>query len=1115
MVVIIPLYIEITRAKDANAVPSASAQPLFFAAPIVRAQSVERALGNLQNELQQKLLALSRAPDHDGLLPWLDLPNYQSHRLKLRVHDGERERVGDFIWISYRALDRLLLFTPKLPHAHIEIDSLEHMTERLPLVMSQWLKQARKSSTTQAQENFTQAGNYIEFDDLAIPDDCQVRLSLLELDINPTQASVKAGKLDLAGMGGADRQPDGAAELSKVGRQLNANYLEGMPRGIGIQNEALRLMQAWLSPKREAQLLLGASGVGKTMVIFEAIRLMKLAADAKLQPRIWLISPQRLISGMSYLGEWEARLLAILKYAEQRNLILYFDDVLALFSAGKHSGSDLTVGDLLLPWLEKRQVHALAEMTPETWRVLRERRRDFADLWQVQPVHPLPDAKRWAVLAALTRELSMAHDIQFDLHAVPCAVELCTRYAGEREFPGNVADQLRRLAARAPAKARITRDDVTQDFSQRLGLSLDLLDARKTLLAADIEAQLRQYLKGQASAISALTNAVLRCKTGLNDPKRPLAVMLLLGPTGVGKTQCAKALAKLVSPNVDALIRIDLNEYSEFGDAARLVGTWAQPDGILTAAIRRQPTSVVLFDEIEKANPEVFDLLLSLLDEGRLTDAHGRVADFTRAFILMTSNLGAREAGVQLGFTALAHQQDFYQDAAKKFFRPEFFNRLDDVIGFRPFNASELREITTLLVQQALARAGIRARHCLVALESSAIAALAQIGQDPNLGARAIKRGIERALVQPLARYLSVLNVRQPLRITLTGVAESLSIALEEFAYAARTVADFRHIVSLDQLADVFDACTDLLAQFEIQLDAMSASGSIALGAISSKAQHYFACREQQSYVQRALERLTRAQTGKPLGRPHKLVHARASSARSEYAGAGARAKQGEALISQLSEIGSAEASAAQGFSSAGPTREALILQDNLRMLISAISWFAILLNANVELETRFLNFVRLPTPLGTDATAGGLLANMAEALKLLPGCQQTHLVAAPSDIGDSETSRSAALHIEGFALDALLQVAQGWTLSLPESGLQLSRLASRKEINAPDEDASAIIIRKQTTDGFVDLRSNLRLASQSKPNEYLDFWLAHLPLPAALNLALAATLERLSEPSP
>ena len=1119
MRVTIPVYIEMTRANPVQSQHSASAQPLFFAAPKQRAQNVERALSGLQNQLQQTLLALSRASDHDALVPWLDLPDYQSHRLRLRVDDGERVCVGDFIWISYHALGRLLLFTPKLAHAHIELESLDYMAERLPLVVSGWLKQSRKNSVTASAEAST-VGSRLEFDDLAIPEHCQVRLSLLELDINPTQASVKSSKQDRAGMGGTDRQPDGAHELSKVGRQLNASYLEGMPRGIGIQSEAMQLIRAWQSPKREAALLLGRSGVGKTMVIFEALRLLKLEQDAKLQPRIWLISPQRLISGMSYLGEWEARLLAILNYAQARNLILYFDDVLALFSAGKHSGSDLTVGDLLLPWLEKRQVRALAEMTPETWRVLRERRRDFADLWQVQPVQPLPDVKRWAVLAALTRELSMAHNIQFDLHAVPCAVELCTRYAGEREFPGNVADQLRQLAARAAPQTRITRDDVIADFSRRLGLSLDLLDARKTLLAGDIEAGLRQHLKGQNTAISALTAAVLRCKTGLNDPKRPLTVMLLLGPTGVGKTQCAKALAKFVSPNVDALIRVDLNEYTEFGDAARLIGTWAQPEGILTAAIRRQPTAVVLFDEIEKANPEVFDVLLSLLDEGRLTDAHGRVADFTRAFILLTSNLGARDAATQLGFTAQAHAKNQYQDAAKKFFRVEFFNRLDDVIGFRPFNANELSEITTTLVQQALARAGIRARHCLVALEPSAIATLAQIGQDPNLGARAIKRGIERALVQPLARYLSVLSARQPLRIALSGIGASLSITLEAFSYAAQSVPNLRRIVSLDQLGKVLCACTDLLAELDQQLNAVSDIDSVALNAISSKAQHYFACREQRSNLEHALARLTSSNTGKALSKPHKLMQARASTARNEYTGAGARAKQGALLSSHLLEFHSAEAGAEKNL-----TREAVLLQENLRKLLSAISWFAILLNANAELEQRFLHLLQLPTPLAANAPAWDSLINNAEALKLLPGCQHAQILNKRASQDDAnacnpDASIAITLQIEGFALDALLQVEQGWTLTTAESGLALSRALiceslGGKSWDGPHEQNSTLIIRKKSADGMIDLRSGLRLSVQSKPNERLDFLLAHLPLPPTLKLALDETLKLLEDASP
>jgi ATP-dependent Clp protease ATP-binding subunit ClpC len=1106
MLILIPIYIETTRASLTNAASQALVQPLFFGTPIQRAVSVERALAALQTELQQKLLGLARAPDHHDLVPWLDVPDYQSHRLRLRVHDGQREWVGEFIWISYRALDRLLLFTPKLAHAHVEIDSLEHMTERLSQVVSQWLKQARKSAVAASSELHAQPNKLLEFADLAIPENTQVRLSLLELDINPTQASVKVRKQDRAGMGGDDRQPDGAQELTKVGRLLNAQHLENMPRGIGIEADVALLLRAWQNRKRQATLLLGKSGVGKTMLIYEALRQIKAEAavrDSKQNweepPRIWLVSPQRLISGMSYLGEWEARLLAILKHAENRNLILYFDDVLALFSAGKHSGSDLTVGDLLLPWLEKRQVRVLAEMTPESWRVLRERRRDFADLWQVQPIQPLPDAKRWSVLAALTRKLAIAHNIQFDLHAVPCAVELCTRYAGEREFPGNVAEQLRQLAARAAPASRITRDDVIADFSRRLGLSLALLDARKTLLESDIETELRKHLKGQNAAISALTEAVLRCKTGLNDPKRPLAVLLLLGPTGVGKTQCAKALARLVSPHLDALIRIDLNEYTDVGDAARLIGTWAQPDGVLTSAIRRQPTAVVLFDEIEKANPEVFDVLLSLLDEGRLSDAHGRVADFTRAFILLTSNLGAREAQVQLGFTATAHAQNQYREAAKKFFRPEFFNRLDDIIGFRPFNDTELREITTALIQQALSRAGIRARHCLVALEPSAIGALQQFGQDPNLGARAIKRGIERALMQPLARYLSVLNVRQPLRIILSGANDTLSIALEEFSFAARTGPDLRGVEHVHDLDDVLSVIAQLLDQQSARLDAMIDVGSIALSAISAQAQHYFACREQLGFAQRLLDKLRRSSAQKPLGKPHKMVQARRSNARADHAGSAAHAKQGVDLSLHLAELDSADVEAQVSLS-----RETQQLHETLRKLLGAISWLTLLLDADAVVETRYLRWKTLPDTVGVIGIEAVELLLVGDALSLLPGCQHVELL--DHDVQSyRHDGTPATLKITGFGIGALCQAEQGWTLEVGQSGLALSGIAVSAVVGEITAQLPNSIIRKKSLQAVTDLRTGLKLSSQCKTLERLDFWLAHLPLPDPLAQALRA----------
>jgi ATP-dependent Clp protease ATP-binding subunit ClpC len=1079
----IPVYVELFRGTQARV----SVRPLFIAGFECTAPSLDRALQKLRNLVHQHLLELSRMPDQSALLPWLEVPDYQTHRLQLRVHDGEREQLGELLWVSYRALDRQLIFTAKHPAQHAELsgERVEStvLNERAAQVLGQWLKRAKRKNQD------------LQFADLVIAPEAQVRLSALELDFNPHQRQADKKDQDRAGIGGGSEQLDGAKELAKVGRLVNQLYPDHLQRGIAIDDAVDQLINLLQQTNRRAVLLLGQSGVGKTTVVHEALyRLQQrrtspaaLAAEKLSVPRIWLVSPQRLISGMSYLGQWEARLLAILRHLQDRD-VLYFDDLLGLLDAGKSSGSDLAVVDLLLPWIDKRKIRVIAEMTPEAWRVLRERRRDLADLFEVLPIEPMPDDQRWRVLAALTRELEQSQDVRFDLSAVPCAMGLSTRYTGEREFPGNIADVLRRIATRASSAQQdlsgaqkqvsklIDRHAVIADFSRRLGLSLELLDRDVVLDHEMIMAQLRQHLKGQEQAQLALANAILRSKTGMNDPKRPLAVMLLLGPTGVGKTQCAKALAKVIAPHQDALLRFDLNEYTDASDAARLVGTWAQPDGLLTAAIRRTPTAVLLFDEIEKAAPEVFDMLLSVLDEGRLTDAHGRVADFTRAYILLTSNLGAKQAATQLGFTGGVNAQSQFIDAAKRFFRPEFFNRLDEVIGFSPFNDAQLAEITRQLIDEVLTRSGLRARQCLIVLDDAARKSLQAIGQDPNLGARALKRGIERALVQPLARHLSVLHVNQPMRICVTGIDQTLSISVQAFAFAERWPQYFSDVFVRADITPWVDVVDDYLQDLDQQIELMQPVQGIELGAVTIAMQHYFACREQQRFITVLIEKLRRAPS-KALRHPARSIQHRALGERkrlgNEGVAAHARSEVDLALhLQDLPEPGEAV------------PLEAEQARAELRKLIGALAWLVVLMQAPSSIERIVLEPRSLPERSALDTS----FASLAEALRLLPGCISTQVKLDPP-----------ALVVEGFAMQALLSAELGWTLAQDGAGVALSGFAIRVE--GADAETQLIepkdIIRKLTS-RCLDVRSQISIETNASAADRLSYLLAHLPWPLA-----------------
>jgi DNA polymerase III delta prime subunit len=346
---------------------------------------------------------------------------------------------------------------------------------------------------------------------------------------------------------------------------------------------------------------------------------------------------------------------------------------------------------------------------------------------------------------------------------------------------------------------------------------------------------------GQAEAVEALADVVSIAKARLNDPDRPLAAFLFLGPTGVGKTECAKAIARTLFGDAERLLRFDLNEFNQYGAAARLVGTFQQPEGLLTSAIRRQPFAVVLLDEIEKAHPEVFDLLLSVLGEGRLTDALGRTADFSNAIIIMTSNLGVREAAGGLGFNPETDRSFAYTGAAEKFFRPEFFNRLDRVIPFKKLTRVELAAIARKLVNDVLAREGFGQRKCVLNVSADALERVIDAGYDPALGARAMKRAVERELAQPAAARLAELPPGEFTIVTVQARDNALSVSVQAPGWAEKVSLEDRAALPV---ADRVAAAWAALEQIDGVLDALRPAGAVVAGKVSPEHERYFALKE-------------------------------------------------------------------------------------------------------------------------------------------------------------------------------------------------------------------------------------------------------------------------------
>jgi hypothetical protein len=399
-------------------------------------------------------------------------------------------------------------------------------------------------------------------------------------------------------------------------------------------------------------------------------------------------------------------------------------------------------------------------------------------------------------------------------------LDLQRRYVRDVAMPGKAAELLRRLAG-GRANKDVGRTEVLAAFGAYSGLAAAFLDDRVRLRRADVVAALAGRVVSQPAAVDAMADAVCVAKARLNDPGRPVATFLFLGPTGVGKTESAKALAAYLfgaagnndgnrssgdgagGPGTgdgdggDRLIRFDMNEFVDPAAAGRLTGTFGDPDGLLTAAVRRQPFGVVLLDEIEKAHPAVFDLLLAVLGEGRLTDARGRTADFTNAIVVMTSNLGAGDADAGFGLRPpgadAAAARGRYRAAAERFFRPEFFNRIDRVVPFDRLGRADVADIARRLMDGLLRRDGLANRRCVLRVDPAALARVVDAGYHPRLGARALKREVERQIAGPVARRLAAMPPGEPTVIDVlpppAGTAHAASSPVASFAPPPRPAA--------------------------------------------------------------------------------------------------------------------------------------------------------------------------------------------------------------------------------------------------------------------------------------------------------------------------------------
>jgi ATP-dependent Clp protease ATP-binding subunit ClpA len=602
----------------------------------------------------------------------------------------------------------------------------------------------------------------------------------------------------------ADRSKAEAEEarlvIDEVGTVLSDDRT---PPAYEIDASVARLADALAGRNPRSVLLVGPSGAGKTAAFGELFR--QRAAHRLAASPFWATSGARLIAGTAGFGLWQQRCQKLCRQAKRAGAVLHVGNLVELMEVGKAGGSNFGLASFFRPYLTRGDVLAVAECTPEQLPLIeRDAPQVLAAFEQLRVDEPSPDATRLILLAAAV-EFAGSHPREFhrtantptplpiDPDAIDAIDRLHRRYATYSAAPGRPLRFLRNLMldrfgeagaekagprlAASPVRP-ISAPDVTAAFSRETGLPRVLLDERVPLDLGAARASFGARVIGQHEAVGLVTDLLATVKAALNRPRRPIASLLFVGPTGVGKTEMAKALAEFffeghsragdraaeAAPPVGGarLLRFDMSEYATPAAVARLVGTAWDAEGLLTARVREQAFCVVLLDEFEKAHPAFFDLLLQVLGEGRLTDSAGRLADFSNAIVVMTSNLGAESFGAgpfglarRSDSAEAAGARDHFTETARGFLRPELFNRIDRVVPFLPLDQATIERIAAREVDLITRRDGVRQRDLRLDVSAAALRHLAAGGYEPLYGARPLKRKIERDLLAPLADALN------------------------------------------------------------------------------------------------------------------------------------------------------------------------------------------------------------------------------------------------------------------------------------------------------------------------------------------------------------------------
>jgi ATP-dependent Clp protease ATP-binding subunit ClpA len=573
-----------------------------------------------------------------------------------------------------------------------------------------------------------------------------------------------AGSEEASAQVEGERDPEGASALEKYATNLNKLAQEGrIDPLIGRQLEIERTVEILCRRRKNNPLYVGEAGVGKTALVEGLARLIVegKVPDVLADSTVYSLDLGSLIAGTKYRGDFEKRLKGVLaEIKKQPGAILFIDEIHTVIGAGAASGGVMDASNLIKPALANGELRCIGSTTYQEYRGIFEKdhalTRRFQKIDVVEPTVP----ETIEILRGLKVKFEDHHGVKYADDALKAAAELSARHINDRHLPDKAIDVIDEAGARQRLKPVAERAEMVtveqiEDVVARIArIPPKTVSSNDRDVLKNLERNLKLVIYGQDRAIETLASAIKMARSGLGDQRKPVGSFLFAGPTGVGKTEVTRQLALAMGVE---LIRFDMSEYMERHTVSRLIG--APPGyvgfdqgGLLTEAITKHPHSVLLLDEIEKAHPDVFNLLLQVMDHGTLTDNNGRKADFRHVVIVMTTNAGAADMSrASIGFVAQDHASDA-MEAIKKMFSPEFRNRLDVVVSFAPLDEMTINRVVDKLLVEVETQ--LESKGVALHIDDVARAWIAKRGYDPKMGARPMARVIQEHIKRPLAEEL-------------------------------------------------------------------------------------------------------------------------------------------------------------------------------------------------------------------------------------------------------------------------------------------------------------------------------------------------------------------------